>query len=785
MTPQEREARIRELKIQQLKVRQQQIAVEQAEIKREEDYDPGLRERGTAVLQGLTWNAGDELTAAAAATFGGVGEGWGERYKDILEAENARQDEYSDRRPGEALALELGGGLLTRRPGLKKGVDKLFRRTEKVAAKRAANAAERSGAQDVWRKVFKNTLGGAGEGAVAGFMAGRGDVSDRLGSATAGAGIGAAIPLGLSTGRQLARTIGRRRIKPEIGRGEDFVPPHMLMDKKENWLSDLYRNVGGKGLFTRPTMAVQEAKVLQADKLLRKDAKLADREAVDMLEEATRKKQEMGGVVKQEAEGIRRAAEEEFEAGTSKLKRTMEKRSDELEGWGERQVDSLDDRALNQTKAAAGQTAEDIGNSNKRFFQRTAYEAMPSRVGDDVRQQVAQMEPQDAARFIDDWWKKEAFKGAKSEHYKWDGNEGLVTDMRRMVADDPEIVLELGDVADAIPGMAARMQNAATRGLDPSATVIDSVGEALTGKIELNGDAMMALRNVYARAANTTKSVGRQRYLNRVKGEFDDAIRKTLREKPDGKKLVADFDEDLKRYGVKQNFVNAVDSRINDVDGWFEPIDFLKANTTRQKRYGTMPLQQEAASARDAAARLQAGGKQARQDIIESTGVQKKSVGRKQKRMKRDATREASALRKTLAQSRKAETTRAGKVGTTRMEEAEALVKNRRAERKASQRSKQDITEMTAERKARGIQAEPSPFQIAFATGLGGFWGPLMATAPGSRAMFGQTSAQKAGQRAYSWLLRNEKPQKAIRGLTDRARQSYIREEAAEQGRYR
>ncbi len=146
------------------------------------------------VGQGLALGLGDEIEAGARSLFED------RSYSDIRDDIRKDMDSYREDNPGKALAMELGGGLLTGGAGLA----------------RAGVGAGVRGAITQAAKV------GAGTGAVAGFGTGEGSATDQALSTVTGAGLGA----GLGAALPAAGTVGKKF----------FVDPIMrstgLMSKK-------------------------------------------------------------------------------------------------------------------------------------------------------------------------------------------------------------------------------------------------------------------------------------------------------------------------------------------------------------------------------------------------------------------------------------------------------------------------------------------------------------------------------------------------------------------------
>lgn len=170
--------------------------------------NPAKQERGTGLKdvarfglgQGLALGFGDEIEAGVTSLFGD------ETYDEAVGRIRADMDDYRRDNAGKALAMELGGGLLT----------------GGVGAGRAALAAGARGAIKAGAKA------GAGVGGVAGFGSGEGLEGSLTGAAIgagAGGALGAALP---AAGNLVKGTVNRVRSATD-----------MISDKGAQKASDL------------------------------------------------------------------------------------------------------------------------------------------------------------------------------------------------------------------------------------------------------------------------------------------------------------------------------------------------------------------------------------------------------------------------------------------------------------------------------------------------------------------------------------------------------------------
>tara|TARA_R110002020_G_scaffold230092_5_gene440885 strand:+ start:8120 stop:10210 length:2091 start_codon:yes stop_codon:yes gene_type:complete len=257
------------------KAARQQAAPQEPQEAERNWYDP-VR----AVTSGMTLGFGDEIgsaVAAAAAKIAGSEEEYGEIYTGMMESLQDERKAYEKAHPGEALALNVAGGLAT--GGASLSQLKNLGKTGKFIA-----------------SVAEGTAGGYGSADM-----------DKRGQ---GAGTGAAISAGLGAipvvGRGLANTVSKRRVAQELGKGEDFIPLNLAAD---GGLSSFYKNTVGRA-FGGEKVLDQSKRVL--NKALNKQGTLqrevdnlkgyAKREAADTIDNIKQRADDTVGVASVQAD---------------------------------------------------------------------------------------------------------------------------------------------------------------------------------------------------------------------------------------------------------------------------------------------------------------------------------------------------------------------------------------------------------------------------------------------------------------------------------------------------
>jgi hypothetical protein len=187
-------------------------ARESAPVVKNEDTSNWV-DRVNAAGQGMSLGFADEAgsaLAAGAAKLGGADESFGDIYSSMMESEKAKRDVYRENNAGEALALELAGGLVT---GIAGG-------GRLMGAKALQNATKA-------KKLAALSALGAAEGGLGGVGTGDG-LEDRVTRGATGAAIGGALPLAMAGAGKavepLINFVKKGRVDKALGYGDDFIP---------------------------------------------------------------------------------------------------------------------------------------------------------------------------------------------------------------------------------------------------------------------------------------------------------------------------------------------------------------------------------------------------------------------------------------------------------------------------------------------------------------------------------------------------------------------------------
>ncbi len=205
------------------------------DVKPEPEYESDWLDRVRAAGQGASMGWSDEagvglaaLGAKGAQLFNDDETSLGDIYDQMKGTTDSKRKAYEEANPGEALALNLGGGLLTGGIG---------------AAKTMASQGFKN-AGKLGKTLRLMGLGGA-EGAVAGAGASGQGLGESLGGAGVGAGIGALIPGGMATIGKFLDTATVRRVGENlVDAAGNFMPINQLLDEGSRLGSLFQKTVG-------------------------------------------------------------------------------------------------------------------------------------------------------------------------------------------------------------------------------------------------------------------------------------------------------------------------------------------------------------------------------------------------------------------------------------------------------------------------------------------------------------------------------------------------------------
>ena len=551
-TREEKLAQLRRLdKIAQLRVMDTPQPEVQAEPDVQVDADTERRwyDRPRALIEGATLGLGDELGALAGAgmakadqliTGRNKDQSFGDIYREMHGQFQDESDRYERNNGRESIALNVAGGLTT--GGLSAGKALLAKGTPFLQRALAASGI------------------GAAEGAVAGAASADQGLENRLRGAGMGAAVGGVAGGALTSVGGLVNSLAKRRVAQDLVQPDGRqLPIHLSAQPGESGVADIYRNTVGGTIGGGALRRQEPAFLNEAD-----DAVVAARTQQEALQ---------------------------AQANALKARLASEKNTQALALQD--RVGNVKDQSRKAVKAAE-EWAEKQGAKEVRQLRTAAVnQALPNDAPQELRQALMQAEPQQAAKALDGWWQENGFRMVKDRDFEWTGD--LKNKLDQMVATDPALALQLGDVWAKIPGMTEKMQAAAMKVVKPgqSMTVADMSDAArmvLNEPTHINGDALMAMRNFFARASNDTSKSFNKGAIRSKANKFDDEIRAGL----GGNTPEANaFNDHLSRWGSKAQYEKAVGAAKAE-GGYFTPKQYSTAGGKSKKAtFGEQALQPE------------------------------------------------------------------------------------------------------------------------------------------------------------------------------------------------
>lgn len=578
-----------------------------------------LRGMGQTLLNAQLLGGGDEVVGAVRTgldrtlgrlmpnrtyDFGGgvsmAEQSAGDEFEMYRKDAEASKDEFQQENPGTALAANLVGGLAS-------------------PANRVAptfGAAGKFGS-----RLTRSAARGAVEGGIGGFLE---NEDDRLGGAATGFGYGAGLS-GALTGvlGGVGRLASDRRVNENLlqpvkdrlgnvvkdadGKVKEIFKPLNLADS-EGGLGKAYRNIVGSA-YGGGAIGRQESEYINA------------------LPEMQRFADDAGEVVPVQF-GTRTAIKDVIEWETNAVDVVIDTTARAIKKTA---VDGANRKtALAQTQEALKeQTAQRVAQAETAGAWSIIENAIPDRVPAELRAEIlAQGNTKEANALLGSWYKNEGFATVKGRQFQWDGSLGR--DLKTMLDYDPEFALEVG----ASLGGLKRIE----RFLQPEGS---STGRALSNQKwqPIEGDELLAMRNAFAKRANTASASAKGSNTRTIANRFDDLIEDQMGA---GTPEFAAYQDELTRWSTKQGISKAV--KVDKLADDFTPKQFAaklsdstsakvglavakKAHTAVQqtRKMGDTALKQ-ARAATAAADDIAAKEKSALQNTKRRLGQKKKAI---------------------------------------------------------------------------------------------------------------------------------------------------------------
>jgi hypothetical protein len=513
-----------------------------------------------SVNRGSLFGFGDEIVGAGRAAIDpliglvageenvtdGYFSNFGDRYKAYRDDERDVTKQFEKENPKTALGLTIAGGIASPVNRIAPGFGGVGSTTGKTLAR------------------------GTAEGAAVGLGEGEGDFSQQAKSAATGAGFGfgaTGLMKGLGgIGNQFSK---QRRTADTMYRDVDGVmqqvPIHMQGDGRGK-LSNFTRNMLGGSIGGQTTIRRQE----------------------DIFLDSAKKGLEEAGETKTGLTKALKNTKEEIQSNYTNDSRNIADAAKSAIAKAKVDTGLTGDAAT----LASNKTIQSIRGNLR---QETGIEAMPlnGRIGFDG---IDMADTNAVNSVLKEFYRNKAFREVKDAgNFKWDGDidKGLKKSIRQAMSDDPDLAINAAGKISELKSVVDKLKKSFVS--DNSEMLPEDFIEELLNSTKItgiDGEALMAIRNVFARSAN--KETGRSNRL--IANQIDDLIRKQLPEES-----VAQFDDQLARYTTFLAHDSAANApRATKLRGKFDEDELLNAGRKFEglgSRNNPRPMKEEAISA--------------------------------------------------------------------------------------------------------------------------------------------------------------------------------------------
>ena len=538
--------------------------------------------------EGQLLGFGDEIAGAGRTALDYLApSSWGEgtqsltdKYKMYRDDERQNTKEFADANPKTSLALNLAGGLATPIKG-PKGLPK----STGTAAKQ----------KDIAQQAIAR---GVSEGAVAGVGVSEADnLEDMAYDALEGGAWGGGTTIGLRGLGKAASVVAKKRVAEDLVDAAGRRKPLTMVDEP---IAEAYRSVarvpGARGRIVdleQPFIEDAQSAIYRADEGLRK-TKAAALSRQDLLKE----------------QDIIR---------------------------GQNIVDDLDVRAnaaIEDAKSVPGKVAK---KEAAKFRSDAAKQALPPHAQNILDNVDTANDITTVRGKLSNWWQNNGFREVKDNFFDFD--DTLSRNIKARMQDDADLRLALGDLTPQLKKMQAKLTDVQQPGSDLIPE--DYIDDLLSGKYQISGDALMAMRNVFATGANGSS---KNKYaLRQVANVFDDFIRTNLDEIDPA--LTKQFNDQLKQYTTALTYMGASGSKAaRENANRFTPSQWM----TSSGKYGGKgmsdrlpPMERRATRAVDDIAKGKDRGGLARSTAVANAAAARKAARRNTQKRARDLTKSA------------------------------------------------------------------------------------------------------------------------------------------------
>lgn len=482
------------------------------------------------------------------------------------------------------------------------------------------------------------------EGGIIGY-----EGENALQNAATTAAISAVVPFAFEGAKLALSAPIKERVAQQLGEGRDFINL-MFTDHP---LRGMYQHIVGKAFggrsLTEQQTRLMANRIASSENLKQKGVNLAQN-AKDSLARSAR-------VLSGDERAAREAAEQLKESRKIELTGNNSLKIDELDDLSRQRIEDLENltaKTKEEIEYLAVKESDAVVNAAESGFRSNAIvSALPREVSKDIKDDISSMNPQEALRALDTYWKNYGFKSAKSRSFQLSVPK-VTEKIKNLLQNNDEAYFALKQ----------------SNSLNTAAEFAERVLNSSVTKGRISGEDLINLRSRIGTLLNDIsedKTVVRK-YVSDIQQYFDDIIEAQLRN-PKAKEA---FLADRNTWALKKTVEDAITiatGKNKNIQGAFTTDDWIQATKQNSKYFaarGLSPLQKEAQEVsvltrqRDSQIKSLAekNAKRLVEDSRKAINTEKVNLARQKAKIKKSQAEELKTIEKDYSKSLKTATDR-------------------------------------------------------------------------------------------------------------------------------
>lgn len=482
------------------------------------------------------------------------------------------------------------------------------------------------------------------EGGIIGY-----EGENALQNAATTAAISAVVPFAFEGAKLALSAPIKERVAQQLGEGRDFINL-MFTDHP---LRGMYQHIVGKAFggrsLTEQQTRLMANRIASSESLKQKGVNLAQN-AKDSLARSAR-------VLSGDERAAREAAEQLKESRKIELTGNNSLKIDELDDLSRQRIEDLENltaKTKEEIEYLAVKESDAVVNAAESGFRSNAIvSALPREVSKDIKDDISSMNPQEALRALDTYWKNYGFKSAKSRSFQLSVPK-VTEKIKNLLQNNDEAYFALKQ----------------SNSLNTAAEFAERVLNSSVTKGRISGEDLINLRSRIGTLLNDIsedKTVVRK-YVSDIQQYFDDIIEAQLRN-PKAKEA---FLADRNTWALKKTVEDAITlatGKNKNIQGAFTTDDWIQATKQNSKYFaarGLSPLQKEAQEVsvltrqRDSQIKSLAekNAKRLVEDSRKAINTEKVNLARQKAKIKKSQAEELKTIEKDYSKSLKTATDR-------------------------------------------------------------------------------------------------------------------------------